>query len=226
MPAGQTGRLDAIARVTGAIAHDMNNIIMLVNGYADLLLSRTPADDPRRSDAEAIMAAGQRAAALTAQLLIIGRRRRLRPEIVDVNGFLEEKRARLQEELGPDISLEYQLEPDAGQIKVDREQMEWVLLELARNARTAMPQGGSVIVSARRSGAHVLLEFRDTGAGIDAAGRERLFEPFYTTKPKGVAVGLGLATIWAVVTGGGGEIAIDSEPGRGAAVLIRLPQSV
>jgi signal transduction histidine kinase len=216
-------RLESIARVTGAIAHDFNNLLMLVNGYADLLLSRLPADDPRRADAEAIRQAGQRASALTARLLTAGRRAGGRPQVFDLNEFLTLEKAALERELGPGARLELRLERNAGRIRIDRPGFHAALLELARNAHEAMPEGGPVVIETRRLGEYAEIIVQDSGAGIAPEAQPYLFEPFFTTKARGLAKGLGLAIVYGVMAQAGGEIAVSSVSGGGSAVRLRLP---
>ena len=218
-------RLEAIARVTGAIAHDFNNILMLINGYADLLLQQTPEDDRRRADIQSIQQAGRRAAALTSQLLTTGRRLPMKMAAIDVNRFLQSQDEALRRELGPDVRLRFDLDEDAGTLSADPQQLAAAFTELARNAREAMPDGGSVTIRTEGVDGAVLVHISDTGCGISADNRERVFEPFFTTKPRGLGRGLGLSVVYGIVTQGGGEIGTHSVPGEGVTITLRFPRA-
>jgi signal transduction histidine kinase len=218
-------RLDAIARVTGAIAHDFNNLIMLVNGYSDLLLNQTPEEDPRRPDIQSVHQAGQRAAALTRQLLATGKRLQLKIAPVDVNHFVQSQEEALRRELGSNIRLGLVFDAAAGALRADHLQLPAALIELARNAREAMPEGGTVTIRTESSAGSVLIHVSDTGRGIGDDIRERLFEPFFTTKPRRLGKGLGLAIVYGIVTQSGGDIGLRSVPGGGATFSLRFPRA-
>jgi signal transduction histidine kinase len=218
-------RLDAIARVTGAIAHDFNNLIMLVNGYADLLLNQTAEEDRRRTDIQSIHQAGQRAAALTRQLLATGRRLQMKMAPLELNQFLQSQEGALRQELGSHVSLTLVLDPATGPLRADPSQLLAALLELARNARESMPEGGSVTVRTEAAPGCILIHVSDTGRGVADDLRARLFEPFFTTKPRRLGKGLGLAVVYGIVKQTGGEIGLRSIPGEGATFSLRFPRS-
>jgi len=221
----QAARLDAIARVTGAIAHDFNNLIMLVNGYSDLLLHQTPDDDRRRPDIQSIHQAGQRAAALTRQLLATGRRLQMKVAPFDVNEFLQSHEESIRQEVGTGVSLSFTFDEAGGGLRADPLQLLNALLELARNAREAMPDGGAVTLRTEAAAGSVLIHISDTGRGIPDQIRERMFEPFFTTKPRRLGKGLGLAIVYGIVTQCGGEVGVQSVPGEGATFSLRFPRA-
>lgn len=218
-------RLEAIARVTGAIAHDFNNLIMLVNGYADLLLSQTQEDDRRRMDLQAIQQAGQRAAVLTKQLLTTGRRTQMKLVPVQINGFLEAQLDTLREEAGHKVRLTLTPDPACAAIRADPPQLLVALMQLARNAREVMPGGGSLTLRTEAADESVLIHATDNGPGIPPEAQERLFEPFFSTKPRGLAKGLGLAMTYAIVRQTNGEIGIQSVAGEGTTISMRFPKA-
>ncbi|MES1178597.1 MAG: ATP-binding protein [Myxococcales bacterium] len=231
----QTQRLESLGRLAGGIAHDFNNILSVILSYSSILLSELPAGTAASEDAQEIHTAGERAARLTRQLLAFSRRQVLEPRIVDLNEVVVGMEKMTRRLLGEDVVLKVTLAPELGHVLVDVGQVEQVILNLASNARDAMPNGGvltittanvlaAVKVGAEEQRPAVMLSVSDTGAGMDEATRQRAFEPFFTTKAKGKGTGLGLATVFGVVEQSGGRIAVTSEPGRGATFVVYLPR--
>jgi PAS domain S-box-containing protein len=234
-------RLEAIGRLAGGVAHDFNNLLMAINGTAELLAAETPEDDPRRADVDAISEAGRRAAALTSQLLAFGRRQVLRPTVVSLDEVLAEATPLLRRTLGEDIELRVEAARDATPVRVDRSQLEQVIVNLVFNARDAMPDGGALTLAitptiadeataSRLHGVHpgrfIRLSVSDTGIGIPTDIADRIFEPFFTTKGLGRGTGLGLATVQGIVAQSGGWIEMDSQPGHGTTFQVHLPVAV
>ncbi len=233
-------RLDAIGRLSGGVAHDFNNLLGVIIGYSEALQQRMGPDDPHREAVDEIRNAGERAASLTQQLLAFSRRQVLEPTVLDLNTIVVDVEKMLGRLIGEDIRLELALSQQIGKVKADRTQIEQVLLNLAVNARDAMPRGGKLIIetadaeldeaSVKRRpyivpGHYVLLKVSDTGCGMDAALQSRIFEPFFTTKGKGKGTGLGLATVYGVIKQSGGYILVESEVGKGSVFEIYLPRS-
>jgi PAS domain S-box-containing protein len=217
-------KLEAVGRLAGGIAHDFNNLLTAIGGYSEFLAAGFDDDDPRRKDALEIVRASDRAAALTGQLLAFSRRQVLLAEVLDlaeVVGGLESLLSRL---LGEGVELSTSVEPGC-RVRADRGQLEQVITNLALNARDAMPSGGSVELAVRCSGGDVELTVADSGVGMDAETIDHAFEPFFTTKGPGKGTGLGLATVYGIVTQSGGEISIDSRPGEGSTFRVVLPSS-
>ncbi len=232
-------RMEAVGRLAGGIAHDFNNLLTVINGQTDLILAGLGADDPLSKEVGEIKAAGRRAAALTRQLLILSRRRSARQETVDLAAMLGEQEPLLRQVVGRDVEVVLRLAADLPPVRIDRSLLEQVLLNLAINAREAMAgtgrltiEAGSMTVSGEpgpapvglEPGAYVRLRVQDTGAGVDDQAREHLFEPFYSPAGAGES-GLGLATVYGIVEQSGGAIRVDSEPGRGTAFEILLPEA-
>jgi PAS domain S-box-containing protein len=236
----QAQRLEAIGRLAGGIAHDFNNVLAAIIGFAKLLLRDLAVDSPQREKAEHIARAGERAAALTQQLLAFSRRQLLTPQILNLNDVIGDVRLLLERLIGEDIRLEVVLDPQLGNVEADSGQLEQVILNLAVNARDAMPTGGQLTIETTNvdagdsdpagDGAHdpragVALSISDTGQGMDESTRAHAFDPFFTTKETGKGTGLGLATVYGIVTQSGGTIHIDSIPGQGTTFTIQLPRT-
>lgn len=227
-------KMEAVGRLAGGIAHDFNNLLSVINGYSDFLLEAHPdPEDPARQDIETIRQAGERAAGLTRQLLAFSRRQPLKPHVLNLNAVLIEIEKLLRRLIGEDITVVLRLEPDLWPVAVDGGQLEQVVMNLAVNARDAMPNGGILTLATSNvcqeeapvgRGDTVRLEVIDTGAGMNPETLEHLFEPFYTTKEPGRGTGLGLATVYGIVSQSGGLITVQSALGKGARFTIDLPR--
>jgi PAS domain S-box-containing protein len=214
-------RLDSLGRLAGGVAHDFNNLLTGITGYASLLLERANGDGELRRDLTEIKRAADRAAELTKQLLAFGRRQVLKPRPLDLNAVLADTTLLLRRLLGEHVQLELRTAAGLGTVRADPGQIEQVVVNLAVNARDAMPDGGTVVVETRNAGDHVELAVSDTGVGMDEDTRARVFEPFFTTREQGV--GLGLASVYGIVHQSGGEVTVESAPGAGTTFVIRLP---
>jgi signal transduction histidine kinase len=234
----QSQRLESLGQLAGGIAHDFNNLLAVILGYATFIARRAPEGSDDERDVAEIQKAGERATRLTHQLLAFARRETVRPRVLDLTGVVLEMEELLRRTLGEHVKLETALAADLWPIMADYGQLEQVLVNLAVNARDAMPQGGTLTldtenvdaddayVSARPGlapGRYVRLRVSDTGTGMAPDVVARAFEPFFTTKPKGEGTGLGLATIYGIVTGAGGHVQIYSEPGLGTTFTVLLP---
>ncbi len=221
----QSQKMDAIGRLAGGVAHDFNNLLLAITGYADFLI--TSLTDPKeRGYAEEIQAAGERAAALTHQLLAFSRRQVLQPRVVNLNDCVLEMETMLRRLIGAGVRVVLDLEPPLRPVEADPSQIGQVLLNLAVNARDAMAGHGTLTITTRNVDREVVLTVADTGAGMDDETRIRLFEPFFTTKDVGEGTGLGLSTVYGIVTQSGGTIHVRSEPGEGATFTVRLPATL
>jgi len=219
----QSQKIEALGRLAGGIAHDFNNIVSVVLGQAMLAQRRVKPTDPLAKDLAKIVAAAERAASLTQQLLAFGRSQVARNEVLDLNGVVENIAHMIEQVIGDDIEFSLQLAPDAGSVNADRTQLEQVLMNLAVNARDAMPSGGRLSVGTARRDDSVELTVADTGVGMSEEVRSRAFEPFFTTKGQ-QGTGLGLSTVYGIVANGNGSIVIDSELGAGCTFKITLPR--
>ncbi|WP_437538704.1 ATP-binding protein [Sorangium sp. So ce726] len=246
----ESQKMEALGRLAGGIAHDFNNMLMVMLGYGELLIRRLGPDSALRRDALQVTKAGERAAALTRQLLAMSRRKALQREVLDINAVVLDMQTMLQRLIGEDIDLQTNVGRDLGSIKVDKSQLEQVVLNLVVNARDAMPRGGKLVVetslgepgesAAARSFApaerddddapaaggppYVVLSVTDSGNGMDHDTLSHLFEPFFTTKARGKGTGLGLATVYGIVSQSGGLIEVESELGRGTTFRVYLPR--
>jgi two-component system, cell cycle sensor histidine kinase and response regulator CckA len=220
----QTQKLEALGRLTGGIAHDFNNIISVVLGQAMLARDQLQDNDPLAKDLTRIIEAGERGAALTQRLLAFSRSQIVRTEVLDLNQIVEHMARLIESVIGENIRLSLRLDANAGNVRADRSQLEQVLMNLAVNARDAMPGGGTLtIATTQEHDTKVGLLVRDTGTGMDAATRARIFEPFFTTKGDR-GTGLGLSTVYGIVAGAAGTIEVESAPGAGSSFRILLPR--
>jgi signal transduction histidine kinase len=233
-----TAKMEAVGRLAAGIAHDFNNLLQVIQGHSELSLLRLPAGDPLARSVESIRETAYRAGDLTRRLLIFSRKQDLQATTLDLNGLLEGIGDLLRRLIGEHIQLDTLCARGLGAVEADPAQLEQVIMNLAVNARDAMPGGGRLTLAtanvhlddegARRLGLqpdrHVQLTVSDTGCGMDAETRERAFEPFFTTKGAGEGTGLGLATVYGIVRQSGGAVTLDSEPGRGTRVTVYLPR--
>ena len=232
-----TNKMEAVGRLAGGVAHDFNNLLTIIGGYSQMLVESTCAGDPRRDKLEQILNAANRAGLLTKQLLAFSRRQVLQPRLVNVNNLVTNMEAMLGRIIGEQITIETALDPELGLIKADPHQLEQVVMNLAVNARDAMPNGGLFRIetsmpaavrstngeSPDESGRCVRLSISDTGCGMDERIRERAFEPFFTTKGIGKGTGLGLSTVYGIVHQNQGTVHVSSRPGQGTVFELYFP---
>ena len=235
----QAQKMDAVGKLAGGVAHEVNNMMTAVIGFAEYALKQLPTDHPVRPDMEEVIKAGTRAAAVTQQLLAFSRRQPHQPSLLSLQEVIPELGKLLVRLLGAEHELEVRVPPDLPHVLADRNQLEQVLVNLALNARDAMDPGGRLVVEGSvitvddASAAHPLVEVRtgryvrirvtDTGHGMTAEAREHAFEPFYTTKPLGQGTGLGLSTVYGIIKQSDGYVWIDSRLGHGTTVTVDLP---
>jgi PAS domain S-box-containing protein len=235
----QAQKMEGIGQLAGGIAHDFNNLLTVISGYADFVREALPPDDPTLADIDEIRKAAQRASSLTQQLLAFARKQVIEPYVINLNTLILNMEKLLRRLIGEDVDLVALPAPDLGQVRVDPGQIEQVIMNLAVNARDAMPDGGQLTIEtanvvldanyARRHisvvpGEYVLIAVSDTGSGMDEATQQHIFEPFFTTKAPGHGTGLGLATCYGIVKQHGGNIWLYSELGQGTTFKIYLPR--
>lgn len=237
----ESQRLDAVGRLAGGVAHEFNNLLTAINGYAELIVKNSPPEGPIHKQAQSIVAAATRAAQTTLQLLAFSRRQVVQPKLLKINDAVRESSALLQQMLGEEIQLILRLNESCGLVRVDPSQVTQILINLGLNARESMSRGGKLIVETSPAkldkaystahvqvdaGSYVLLAVSDTGVGIEPELQSHVFEPFFTTKEEGQGAGLGLATVYGIVRQNGGHIWVYSEPGAGSTFKVYLPAVV
>ncbi|MBI5439940.1 MAG: MEDS domain-containing protein [Deltaproteobacteria bacterium] len=235
----QAQKMEAVGRLAGGVAHDFNNLLTAILGYCELVLLRLEPEDPVRREVDEIRRAAERAAALTHQLLAFSRSQVLQPVLVDLGEVVTEVHRMLERIVGEDVELEVRSAPEQGLVLADAGQIQQVIVNLAVNARDAMPEGGKLTIETRNAGpgegtdgadgtgaeSYVVLTVSDTGHGMEEEVQAHLFEPFFTTKDAGKGTGLGLATVHGIVTQSGGRIEVGSRPGSGTTFRIYLPRA-
>ena len=232
-------RLESVGRLAGGIAHDFNNLLTVINGYSELLMSQAGLNHTVRVGLAEIAKAGKKATSLIQQILAFSRRQMLQPVVLNLNDVVREMEEMLRRVLGAQILFATNLDPQLGLVKADSGQMHQVLMNLAVNARDAMPDGGTLLIETSNleiaesfveedeevaPGAYVVISVSDTGSGMDSKTLQRIFEPFFTTKPVGQGTGLGLSMVFGIVKQSGGHLHAKSQPGKGSMFEIRLPR--
>ena len=236
----QSQKMEAVGSLAGGIAHDFNNLLTAIGGYAELALGDLDGDHAAARDSLGeIRRASDRAAALTSQLLAFSRRQLLQPQVIDLNAVIEDVESMVRRLIGEDVDVATELGRGLHTIEADPAQIEQVIVNLVVNARDAMPNGGTLVLSTANvevgddfarshvgmtAGPHVRLAVTDSGTGMDAAVQQRAFEPFFTTKERGRGTGLGLSTVYGIVEQSNGCVAVDSEPGRGTTIEVLFPR--
>ncbi len=236
----QAQKMEAMGQLAGGVAHDFNNLLTAILGYCELLLDTIAPGDPRRADLAEIHKAGESAAGLTRQLLAFSRKEIIEPKLLDLNAVVSDMRAMLERLIGEDVAIVMRLPPGPAIVKADRGQIEQIVMNLAVNARDAMPTGGTLTITAAsveldehytsvhfavKPGPYVMLTVADTGTGMTPQVQARLFEPFFTTKERGKGTGLGLATIHGIVRRNGGNVNVYTEIGRGTSFKVYFPRA-
>ena len=233
----QAQKMEAVGRLAGGVAHDFNNVLTAIFGYSDLLLEDLTLDDPRRADVQEIRRSAERAAGLTRQLLAFSRKQVMQPRLLNLNDVIGNVQGLLRRLVGEDIEVQLELQKELTAVMADSGQIEQVLMNLAANARDAMPEGGRLDISTSnvhveadscdrpglKPGHYALLLVHDTGTGMPDHVRAHIFEPFFTTKEQGKGTGLGLATVYGIVKQTGGGVYADSGEGQGTTFAIYLP---
>jgi signal transduction histidine kinase/ActR/RegA family two-component response regulator len=231
----QSQRIEAVGRLAGGIAHDFNNLLTTIGGHTELLLAETPETDHRRDDVVQIGLAAERAASLTRQLLAFSRKQVLTPKVLNLNSCIAATERMLRRVIGDKIVVTTELAEDLDAVRADGDQIEQVLINLIVNARDAMPDGGTLHIRTTNSidcmanaarplqGRYVLLIVSDTGCGMDASIASHIFDPYFTTKDQGTGAGLGLSTVYGIVTQSEGRVWVDTAPGAGSTFYICLP---
>jgi len=232
--------MEAVGRLAGGVAHDFNNLLTVILGYCELLLSDLPPGDPHHADVSEIYKAGNRAGGLTRQLLAFSRKQIIEPTLLDLNLIATDMHVMLGRLIGEDVKVVLDLRPTLEAVKADRGQVEQIVMNLAVNARDAMPKGGTLTIETANAeldeeyakthvdvtpGAYVVLTVTDTGTGMTPEVQARLFEPFFTTKEPGKGTGLGMATVLGIVTQAGGTIGVHSEIGVGTSFSVYFPKA-
>jgi two-component system, cell cycle sensor histidine kinase and response regulator CckA len=236
----QSQKMESLGRLAGGVAHDFNNLLTVIRGYADVLSGELSAEDPRLSEVREIRRAADRATSLTRQLLAMSRRQVLVPREVDLSALVQEMGRMLRRVIGEDITIVTDSGTPPGWVRADPGQLEQVLLNLAVNARDAMPGGGTLTIATTRmllapgrdeaatrgvpAGDYIVLRVEDSGVGMDRKTQSKIFEPFFTTKPVGEGTGLGLSTVYGIVQQSGGALTVESEPGKGTSFRVFLPR--
>jgi PAS domain S-box-containing protein len=237
----QAQKMEAVGALAAGVAHDFNNLLTVVKGYCSLVLEQLTPENPIYEEICEINRAGERAATLSRQLLAFSRKEIFQPKVLNLNDVVGEIDRMLRRMIGADIELVTRLDPALGRAKADPGQMEQIIMNLAVNARDAMPKGGKLIIETSNTawegpkaighsrlpkpGRYIMLTVTDTGSGMNSETQSRIFEPFFTTKEAGKGTGLGLSTVYGIVEKTGGKILVDSEPGRGTTFKIYLPQT-
>jgi PAS domain S-box-containing protein len=237
----QMQKVESIGRLAGGVAHDFNNMLSVILGYGEHLLEQLPPENPLRESATQIVEAGRRSAALTRQLLAFSRRQPLQPDVLDLNALIADLEPMLRRLIGEHIELRVACCPTLYHVKADRGQIEQTIVNLAVNARDAMPDGGRLVIETAKisfdayhalthlevaPGDYAMLAVTDTGCGMDQKTLAQIFEPFFTTKGRTQGTGLGLATAYGIIRQSGGQIEAESEPGKGTAVRFYLPRTL
>jgi CheY-like chemotaxis protein len=232
-------KMESVGQLAGGIAHDFNNLLTVINGSTDLASTKLGEGDPLHADLEVIRRAGKLATSLTRQLLAFSRKQTIMPEIVNLRSLIAEMEQMLKRLIRGDITLAIAPGEGTGSVRADPGQIAQLVMNLAVNARDAMPRGGTLTIEVQdvelddafaethpdaKPGPYVMLKVGDTGVGMDEATRLRIFEPFFTTKAPGRGTGLGLATVYGIVKQSGGSVSVRSEPGEGSVFTIHLPQ--
>jgi two-component system cell cycle sensor histidine kinase/response regulator CckA len=223
----QAQKMESIGRLAGGIAHDFNNLLTAILGFSEMLLEETSVNSSNRRDLEAIQKAASHGASLTRQLLAFSRRQVMELTVIDLAELVRGLEPILRRLLGEDVETTIACDADVRKVKVDRGQLEQVVMNLSVNARDAMPEGGALAIEVKNveidDTPHVRIAVRDTGVGMDPATRARIFEPFFTTKEIGKGTGLGLSTVYGIIKQSNGHIDVDSEPGQGTTFKVYLP---